>query len=103
MNSVSHNFYHFKGVTPYQKYEGCDDTVNMLNGETKTIFLNVDDQDPVVECGFHDIHQGNIGAHVEGNVLYYYAEMKDDNELEVSNFFYKASVSRSLSFLFDLI
>ena len=92
MNSASHKFYQFKGITPYQVYEECDESVN-INGETKTIFLNVDQEDPEVQCGFHDIHQGNAGAHVENNILYYYAEMKDDKELEVSNFFYKATVS----------
>ena len=52
------------------------------------ITVQVDEVDPIVNCGFHDIDHFNV---VENNTLFYYGWSKEPG-LEDANFFYNITV-----------
>lgn len=80
-------------MTPKQEYAECS-SGNPLSGQEKDITVRVDNQDPVVACGFHDIHQNNPFAHIDAKNFFHYSTQEDDiDELEISSFFYKVTVS----------
>jgi hypothetical protein len=67
--------------------------VNPLLGRDKHITVQVDDEDPIVTCGFHDIHQDNIKVHVDGGYLFHYNTPDETNGLAISSFKYTITVS----------
>jgi hypothetical protein len=68
---------------------------NPLLGREKHITVQVDDEDPVVTCGFHDIHQDNSKVHVDvdGGYLFHYSTPDETNGLAISSFKYTITVS----------
>jgi hypothetical protein len=86
------------GMTPKQEYTEC--ASNSFEGTGREITVRVDDTNPSVVCGFHDIHQGNPSIHVDEKVLFHYTSESDaTNELEISSFLYKVTVSRIMVLL----
>ena len=93
-------------LTPFQNITSCDTEAtsgfynitfeNPLNGPIKEVTLNVDEENPEVSCGFHDIHHINV---VENKTLFYYVHDNEDPEdLADANFFYNITVRRSLAY-----
>eukprot|EP00979_Chaetoceros_neogracilis_P016195 scaffold7291_cov156-Chaetoceros_neogracile.AAC.1 len=50
--------------------------------------FQVDDEDPIVTCGFHDIHQDNSKVHVDGGYLFHYNTPEEAHGLAISSFKY---------------
>ena len=94
-------------LKPYQNITGCDDTTNSfghelakiqddedlpfqnpLKGLPKTVTLQVDEVDPVIECGFQDTSKIHV---VDKKTLFYYVDSWDTKPKD-ANFFYKVTV-----------
>ena len=91
-----HTLHHcFVELTPWQDISECN---TKLEGNKQTVTLQVDEEDPVVECGFHDADGINV---VEGKILYAYtgselfarAGQKDIGDLQDAKLFYNITVS----------
>lgn len=67
--------------------------VNPLVGPGKSITVQVDDENPSVTCGFHDIHQDNNKVHVDGGYLFHYNTLDETSGLAISSFMYTITVS----------
>lgn len=89
------------GMTPKQEYTECvGENSNSFKGKDRDITVRVDDTNPSIVCGFHDIHQGNPSIHVDEKVLFHYTSGTDaTNELEISSFLYKVTVSQIMVLL----
>jgi len=93
-------------LKPYQDITGCDDTTNSfghelakiqddedlpfqnpLYGLPKTVTLQVDEVDPVIECGFQDTSKIHV---VDKKTLFYYVDSWDTKPKD-ANFFYKVT------------
>jgi len=57
---------------------------NPLNGMQKMVTLQVDAEDPIIECGFHDTSSLHV---VENKTLFYYVDSYDTTPKD-ANFFY---------------
>ena len=89
-------------LTPYQDISRCENArpagfynitfENPLRGKdesVKKVTLQVDEEDPVVTCGFHDVDKVNV---VEKDTLFYYYDKGSESTLIDSNFFYNIMV-----------
>ena len=73
--------------------------VNPLYGSTKTVIVQLDDKDPVVQCRFLRLDSNGYGIRViEGNTLYHYMTKTERDGLRLINtgFSYSVDVSASL-------
>jgi hypothetical protein len=74
--------------------QGCvDSSPEGHTTTTKSIQIQVDTEEPVVECGFHDIHQDHNKVHVDGGYLFHYNTPDDTHGLAISSFLYTVTVS----------
>lgn len=89
-------------ITPYQDYSyqnwfvNCSATnfTNPLYGAKKTVTMRVDDSDPVVSCGFHDVHIDTPYIEIDGKVLYHRVSSGSDIvSLSKSWFWFNVTVS----------
>ena len=59
--------------------------------------VRVDNEDPVVICGFHNILDHNPRIHIDGKTLFHYTGKlvlaAEESPLEPSGLFYKVTVS----------
>lgn len=83
----------------YQNYTGCNNN-QYLESDEQQFYLSVDTENPIVSCGFHDIHVDSNGyndpfLYVEGNSLYHRVtkEMINKSSLVISSFWFKVTVS----------
>lgn len=69
-------------ITPWQEYGECENVDSngdsiafekILYGDSKTVTMQLDEEDPILECGFHDADEVNV---VKGTTLYAYAGSK---------------------------
>lgn len=86
-------------LVPRQYYPECSKSLydkagfqikfqNPLYGKKSTITVNLDEERPIVECGFHDIHDYNV---VEGKTLFHYDKKHHKHEFKDSNFFFRVT------------
>ena len=91
-------------LTPKQNYPECDNWnktpfTNPLVGSKKTVTVHVDNEDPVVICGFHNILDHNPRIHIDGKTLFHYTGKlvaAEESPLEPSSLFYKVTVSAGM-------
>lgn len=80
-------------ITPWQDYPDCgkaNDYENPLSGRPQRIIFNVDEEEPIVTCGFETF----IGADVSRNgTLFHYMKSDEGRELKDSYFFFNVEVS----------
>lgn len=67
--------------------------------------MHVDENDPIVTCGFHDIPEENEYLHLEDKSLFHYVDQKGSkyNKSIFPNFFYTIEVSKLVSFIYAII
>lgn len=100
-------------LTPVQNITSCEGRApvgigdleivfeNPLRGNEREVILDVDDEGPVVECGFRAPSSAGINM-IDGNTLYHYLNTNDSafDSLDDANFFYEVTVrTQSLSFI----
>ena len=93
-------------LTPFQDITSCNGTApagffeipfeNPLFGREKEVTVQVDEEPPKVQCGFHDIDHINV---VDGQTLFFYVGQEEEGGLEDANFFYNITVCASLLLL----
>ena len=98
-------------LTPLQNISSCNDHVpkpvgafapiafkNPLYGTSKNVTVQLDDEAPVIECGFHHPDSTSLNK-VDGKTLYHYmtkSEQRDGGDgfrLNDARFFYTVTVS----------
>lgn len=91
-------------LKPFQNITGCPDdkegvgyynikfesVKKGIDKHDKKVTLQVDEEDPEITCGFHDVDHINV---VENKTLFYYVhDGEDPDELADTNFFYNVTV-----------
>ena len=75
-----------------------DDPIFGSNTNKKLIKVQVDNEDPYVTCGFHDIHRNNV---VQNKTLFAYPSKKAKHLFEDAYFFFNITVGHlRYNFLF---
>lgn len=100
-------------LTPFQNITSCEGRApvvigdikiefeNPLRGNEREVILHVDDEGPVVKCGFRAPSNAGINI-IDDNTLYHYLNTNDGafGSLDDANFFYEVTVrTQSLSFI----
>ena len=91
-------------LQPFQDYPDCNNLAdvgpfdltfqNPLPGAAKNVTVQLDDEDPTIECGFLPTIVNSLNV-IEGNTLYHYMSKSDENGMRLTDarLYYNVTVS----------